>query len=63
LPLAVAVVLVHPTEEISDELDEIQVKETNGQFTQIERDAAFCARMRWAIEAGLENWRCQHPGN
>jgi hypothetical protein len=40
---------------MSDELDKIQAEETNGQSTQIERDKAFCARIRWAIEAGLEN--------
>ena len=44
---------------MSDELDEIQddvqADILNGQSTQIERDNAFCARMRWAIEAGLEN--------
>jgi hypothetical protein len=40
---------------MSDELDEIQADVTNGQSTQIERDEAFCARMRAAIEAGLEN--------
>jgi hypothetical protein len=40
---------------MSDELDEIQADVTNGQSTQIERDEAFCARMRKAIEAGLES--------
>jgi hypothetical protein len=35
---------------MSDELDKI-----DGQFTQIERDEAFCARVLAAIEAGLEN--------
>src|SRR5437763_10258221 len=40
---------------MSDELDEIQADVTNGQSTQIERDEAFCASMRAAIEAGLEN--------
>jgi hypothetical protein len=46
---------------MSDELNEIQAEDkiqaelTNGQFTQIARDAAFCARMRAAIAAGLEN--------
>jgi hypothetical protein len=40
---------------MSDELDEIQADVTNGQSTQIERDEASCARMRAAIEAGLEN--------
>ena len=44
---------------MSDELDEIQddvqADILNGQSTQIERDEAFCARMRAAIEAGLEN--------
>jgi len=44
-----------PNGEMSDELDEIQADVTNGQSTQIERDEAFCARMRAAIEAGLEN--------
>ena len=39
---------------MSNELDEIQADLTNGQSTQIERDDAFCARMRKAIEAGLE---------
>jgi hypothetical protein len=41
--------------EMSDELDEIQADVTNGQSTQIERDNAFCARMRAAIAAGLES--------
>ena len=40
---------------MSDELDEIQADVTNGQSNQIESDEAFCARMRAAIEAGLEN--------
>jgi hypothetical protein len=40
---------------MSDELDEIQAEVTNGQSTQLERDEAFCARMRAAIAAGLEN--------
>ena len=41
---------------MSDELDKIQTEETNnGLSTQIERDQAFCARMRAAIEAGLES--------
>jgi hypothetical protein len=36
-----------PTGEMSDgELDNIQAEDTNGQSTQIERDEAFCARMR-----------------
>jgi hypothetical protein len=40
---------------MTDELDEIQADVVNGQSTQIERDEAFCARMREAIAAGLEN--------
>jgi hypothetical protein len=44
-----------PNGEMTDELDDIQADVLNGQSTQIERDEAFCARMRWAIEAGLEN--------
>jgi hypothetical protein len=44
-----------PNGEMSDELDEIQADVTNGQSSQIESDEAFCARMRAAIEAGLEN--------
>jgi hypothetical protein len=44
-----------PNGEMSDELDTIQAEVTNIQSTQIERDEAFCARMRAAIEAGLEN--------
>jgi hypothetical protein len=40
---------------MSDELDKIQAEELNGQSTQIERDEAFCARMRAAIKAGLES--------
>lgn len=48
-----------PNGEMSDELgdlDPIQADDvTNGQSTQIERDRAFCARMRVAIAAGLEN--------
>ena len=35
--------------------DEIQSDETNGQPTQFIRDEAFCARMLWAIRAGLES--------
>ena len=35
--------------------ENIQAEVTTGQSTQIERDEAFCTRMRWAIEAGLEN--------
>src|SRR5690242_9099893 len=48
-----------PNGEMSDQLDgpdEIQADDAaNGQTTQIERDRAFCARMRVAIAAGLEN--------
>jgi len=44
-----------PNGEMSDELDKTQAEETNGLSTQIERDQAFCARMRAAIEAGLES--------
>jgi hypothetical protein len=45
---------------MNDELDEIErVTEderlADGLFTQIERDEAFCARMRAAIAAGLES--------
>jgi hypothetical protein len=40
---------------MSDELDKILAEETNGQSSQIERDEAFCARMRAAIAAGLES--------
>jgi len=40
---------------MSDELDQIQVDFTTSQSTQIDRDEAFCARMRWAIKAGLES--------
>jgi hypothetical protein len=40
---------------MNDELDEIQADVTNGQSTQIERDEAFCSRMREAIAAGLES--------
>jgi hypothetical protein len=35
--------------------DKIQADETNGLFSQIARDEAFCARMRAAIAMGLEN--------
>jgi hypothetical protein len=35
--------------------DKIQADKINGQSTQIERDEAFCARMRTAIAAGLES--------
>ena len=35
--------------------DKIQADVTTGQSIQIERDDAFCTRMRAAIEAGLEN--------
>jgi len=35
--------------------EKIQAEVINGQSTQIERDEAFCTRMRAAIEAGLEN--------
>ncbi len=67
MPLAVAVDLTIATwglEKISepplvkrmtDELDDIQADVINSQSTQIERDEAFCARMQWAIEAGLES--------
>ena len=40
---------------MTDNDDEIQADVTNGKSTQIERDEAFCARMRGAIAAGLEN--------
>jgi hypothetical protein len=40
---------------MSDELDDILADVINGQSTQIERDETFCARMRMAIDAGLEN--------
>jgi hypothetical protein len=35
--------------------EKIQAEVTTGQSIQIERDGAFCTRMRAAIEAGLEN--------
>jgi len=35
--------------------DKIQAEITTGQSVQIERDDAFCTRMRAAIEAGLES--------
>ena len=35
--------------------DKIQADVTTGQSIQIERDGAFCTRMRAAIEAGLES--------
>ena len=35
--------------------EKIQAEVINGQSTQIERDEAFCIRMRAAIEAGLES--------
>ena len=35
--------------------DEIQPDIKNGEPTQFDRDEAFCARMRRAIAAGLEN--------
>jgi hypothetical protein len=38
-----------------DDDDEIHPRLTNGGRTHIEMDEAFCARMRAAIEAGLEN--------
>jgi hypothetical protein len=37
-----------------DDDDEIQPL-TNGGKTHFSMDEAFCARMLWAIEAGLEN--------
>jgi hypothetical protein len=40
---------------MSDDLDALQADVLNGQSTQIERDEAFCTRMRWAIAAGLES--------
>ena len=40
---------------MSDELEEIQADVTNGQSSQVQSDQAFCARMRAAIEARLEN--------
>jgi hypothetical protein len=47
--------MLEPSIIMSDELDDIQADVTNGQSTQIERDEAFCTRMRWAIGAGLES--------
>jgi hypothetical protein len=38
-----------------DDDDEIQPCLTNGGKTHFSMDEAFCARMLWAIEAGLEN--------
>ena len=35
--------------------EKIQTEVTTGQSNQIERDEAFCTRMRAAIEAGLES--------
>ena len=35
--------------------EKIQAEVTTGQSIQIERDDAFCTRMRAAIEAGLES--------
>ena len=40
--------------EMSDD-EKIQAEVTTGQSIQIERDDAFCDRMRMAIEAGLES--------
>lgn len=40
---------------MSDELDDIQADPTNGQSAKIASDEAFCARMRLAIEEGLES--------
>jgi hypothetical protein len=40
---------------MTDNDDEIQADVTNGKSTQIERDEAFCGRMRAAIVAGLES--------
>jgi hypothetical protein len=44
-----------PDCKMSDELNEIQADVTNGQSAKIASDEAFCIRMRWAIEAGLES--------
>ena len=41
--------------EMSYDHDDFQAEITNGQSTQVERDEAFCARMRAAIAAGLES--------
>jgi hypothetical protein len=38
-----------------DDDDEIQPCLTNGGKTHFSMDEVFCARMLWAIEAGLEN--------
>jgi hypothetical protein len=43
-----------PNGAMSDD-DKIQAEEINGQSTQVQRDEAFCARMREAIVAGLES--------
>jgi hypothetical protein len=40
------------TAEMDD--DDIQPRLTNGGPSHFEMDEAFCARMLWAIEAGLE---------
>jgi hypothetical protein len=38
-----------------DDDDEINPRLSNGGRTHLDMDEAFCARMRKAIEAGLEN--------
>ena len=44
-----------PNGDMSDQLEEIQDDVTNDQSSQAQGDEAFCARMRAAIEAGLES--------
>jgi purine nucleoside phosphorylase len=39
---------------VEDNEDEISLRLSNGGQTHIDMDDAFCARMRKAIEAGLE---------
>jgi hypothetical protein len=51
--------------QMSDD-DKIQADKINGQSTQIERDEAFCARMRTAIAAGAgecADWCGDHAWN
>src|SRR6516164_5665677 len=44
----------YPDKRMTDDDDEIYPRLSNGGQTHFDMDEAFCARMREAIEAGLE---------
>jgi hypothetical protein len=49
-----------------DDDDEIHARLSNGGRSYFDMNEAFCARMRKAIEAGLEksaDWYCHHTRN